>query len=110
MEYQEEFCNVMIAFQKPAVKDVTEENLSLETVLFNIKLGEIIDKCDEPLHAMVKCPWGCSKFLHKTGYVSFDIMYEKVLSRCKIPVMSKISKKCNLCGMVDDFLIQDFGK
>ncbi len=75
-----------------------------------MKLGEIIDECDEPLHAKVKCPWGCSKFLHKTGYVPFDIMYAKVLDRSEVPVMSKMSKKCNLCGMVNDFLIHDFGE
>ncbi len=110
MDYREEFCNVTIAFPEPVVKDVTDEKLSLETVLSNMKLGEIIDECDECLHATVKCPWGCSEFLHKMGYVPFDLMYAKVLDRSEVPIMSKMSKKCNLCGMVNDFLIHDFGE
>ncbi len=36
MDYREEFCNVAIAFPEPVVKNVTDEKLSLETVLSNM--------------------------------------------------------------------------
>ena len=51
----------------------------------------------------MNCPWGCSEFLHKTGNVPFDVMYATFLSLCDIPVMSKLSKKCNLHSMMEDF-------
>ena len=52
-------------FPEPVVKDVTDEKCSLEKGLSEMKLAEIIDKCDEHLHATVKCPWGVRNFCIK---------------------------------------------
>ena len=36
------------------------------------------------------CPWGCSEFIHKCGYVPIDVMIQRHLSRCKIKLMSHL--------------------
>ena len=71
---------------EPVVKEGMDEKSSLERALSEIKLAEIIDKCEEYLHATMKCPWECTVYFHKMGYIPFDLMYETAFSWCHIPV------------------------
>ena len=65
----------------PFVTDVTWQKLDFEAVLNRLEIAEIVPKVDEYLLPLVKCPWGCSEFLHKTGCIGLEC----VLCRCLGP-------------------------
>ena len=97
-------------------KFVTEESPScfFEEQTSNIKkmeeglcsdlLSTIATTCDSFLMPLVLCPWGCSEYLHKVGYISFDIIIQRYVPSCAIELICNV-EKCNFTFSArDDFL------
>ena len=47
-------------------------------------LSRIASSCNTHLLPKILCPWGCSEFNHKAGYLDFDIVWQRYLQKCII--------------------------
>ena len=57
------------------------------------KLSYIADVCNQFLLPDVLCPWGCSEFIHKLGYVDLDTLIQQYIQKCNLFIVdvSKLS-------------------
>ena len=74
-----------------------EINKDLETWNEGIKsqkLSSIADVCDQFLLPNFLCPWVCSEFIHKFGYVDLDTVIQQFIQKCNLYILdvSKLSK------------------
>ena len=58
------------------------------------KLSSIADVCNQFLLPHALCPWGCSDFIHKVGYVDLDTVIQQFIQKCNLSIfdVSKLSK------------------
>ena len=40
----------------------------------------------------VRCPWGCSEFHHKAGFLPLDIIYQRYLQKCSLKTVTPVGK------------------
>ena len=45
------------------------------------KLSSVADACNQFLLPNVLCPWGCSEFIHKVGYVDLDTVIQRFIQK-----------------------------
>jgi hypothetical protein len=79
------------------IRDVTVEKNKLNAMLGNIENTPwpCFKNIWEELASIpiVRCPWGCSEFLHKTNDVAFDYFIQKVLGESIDTYSSPIENK-----------------
>jgi hypothetical protein len=58
------------------------------------QLSSIAKVCNQLLLPTVLCPWGCSEFIHSTGYLDVDTVLQRFFQKCNLSVISasKLSK------------------
>jgi hypothetical protein len=66
---------VSLEIPKPVLADVTVRKYELEEAIANGKLSRIELAVDKHLYPIVKCPWGCTEFFHKSGTLQFDLVH-----------------------------------
>ena len=74
-----------------------DRNKDLETCNEGIKyqkLCYIADVCNWFLLSEVICPWVCSEFIHKVGYVDIDTVIQLFIKKLNVSIVdvSKLSK------------------
>ena len=52
--------------------DRTKDLETWNTGIIYQKLSSIVDVCNQFLLPNVLCPWVCSEFIHKVGYIDLD--------------------------------------
>lgn len=97
-------------FEPPSsVLDVTFQKKELEESIENCRLADLKQKVDEHLLPLVKCPWGCTEFYHKTGSIPFDVTIARCLGSEGVMLATNNAKKMiqgNALGMREDFLLR----
>ena len=53
------------------------------------KLSSIDDVCNQFLLPNVICPWGCSEFIHKVGYVDLDTVIQQFVQKCILSILDE---------------------
>lgn len=57
---------------RPLYKIVTRETEELLAAIDNGEVGELVKAVRSHIMPLVRCPWGCTEFLHRTGRGLFD--------------------------------------
>jgi hypothetical protein len=60
----------------------TERTVDREQFLCTLErnlLGELMRDCDRFLLPTVRCPWGCSCYIHKVGFVPLDCLMQRFI-------------------------------
>jgi len=84
-------------------RDVTSPMSTLKGAIKKGKLLEIKDACDEHLYPLVKCPWGCTEYYHKSHMVNFDAFIDLIFNTTMLKKMKR-KKNCDVKGVLPDFL------
>ena len=64
------------------------------------KLSYIDDVCNQFILPNVLCPWGCSEFIHKVGYVDLYTVIQQFIQNETFPwLMYQNYIKYNTCAM-----------
>jgi hypothetical protein len=90
-----------------AFKDVTVESNELRSAIKGGILAELKQKVDEHVQPLVKCPWGCTEFYHKTGTVSLDVTVARCFGVSGLKSVTGNMPKAiqkQVLGIRDDFL------
>ena len=81
------YSDISIKYPPPifhdATTDIEEWNDDIDSYLLS-RLANITNKFPVPT---VKCPWGCSEFIHKVGYLPLDIIFQRYLQHCVIKII-----------------------
>ena len=83
-----------------------DRNKDLETWNEGIKtqkLGSIADVCDQFLLPNFLCPWVCSEFIHKFGYVDLDNVIKRSIQKYNLSI-DDVSKLSKIEHTQDDYL------
>ena len=59
--------------------DRTEDLETCNERIQSPKLIYIADVCNQFILLNVLCLWGCSEFIHKTGYIDMDTIIQKFI-------------------------------
>ena len=97
------FNDVSIDYPSPYFRDITIELNQWNESMNSNNLSEIARICNKMLMPTILCPWGESVFPHKHGSVSIDLIFQRYLQQCEIPMIdSKHISKVKWAR--DDFL------
>ena len=80
--------SISIIEPKSIFMDITKD---LETCNEGIKSPKIIfidDFCNQFLLPNFLCPWGCSDFIHKVGYVNLDTVIQLFIQKCNLSIVN----------------------
>ena len=58
------------------------------------KISYIADICNQFILPNILCPWGCSQFIHKVGYIYLDTVIQQFIQKCNLSIVdvSKLSR------------------
>ena len=73
--------NITISEPIPIFVDRTNDIKIWNDGIDSGKLMTIADVCNKYLLPTVLCPWGCSEFIHKAGYLDFHIVIQRYISK-----------------------------
>jgi hypothetical protein len=76
---REIFSNVTLTNSPSIFKDVTTNHEEFLGSLKHLELANLMECCDKHLHATVRCPWGCTEYLHKAESLALDIVFARYL-------------------------------
>ena len=77
----------------PHFKDRTKDLIHWNEAIDSFMLPRLATACNNYLQPTIKCPWGCSEFLHKVGNISLDIIFQRYLPRCLLPIFTATAKQ-----------------
>ena len=58
------------------------------------KLSSVSDVCNQFILPNVLCPWVCSEFIYKVGYIDLYTVIQRFIQKCNLSIIdvSKLSK------------------
>jgi hypothetical protein len=95
--------NVEINIPKPAITDITEEIVEFDELIGTCSLPKLADACNRYMIPTVLCPFGCSEFKNKTGYVSMDLIFQRYLPKVVIELYSNRVGFSSVLNAREDF-------
>ena len=80
--------NIEIHIPEPAITDVTADIVEFDELISTCSLPKLADACNRYMIPTVLCPFGCSEFKNKTGYVSMDLIFQIYLPKAVVELYS----------------------
>ena len=99
--------HVTIADPKALFVDRTLDLIEWNEKIKSQRLSSIIDVCNKFTIPNVLCPWGCSEFLFKTGYMKLELIYQRFFPKCKL-VETDANELATIDPARDDFIRDKF--
>jgi hypothetical protein len=73
------FAEVTLTNPPSIFKDVTTNREEFLGSLKRLELTNLMECCDKHLHDTVRCPWGCTEYLHKAESLALDVVFARYL-------------------------------
>ena len=86
------------------IKDKTQDMKEWDDDIGSYMLCRLKSTTNKFLLPLIKCPWGCSEFMHKVGYLPMDIVFQKYLPQCCLRLYSCPKLHGLVVSAQDDFL------
>ena len=96
--------NISMATPNCQIIDMTMEMKHWEDLLGSNDLPQLAQACNNYLTPRVLCPFGCSEFTHKVGYMPMDIVFQRFLLKTIISTYTDRNAFDNAISARDDFL------
>ena len=64
----------------------------------------VMDSFDKFLKPLILCPWGCTEYYHRCGYIGFDLILQQHFQHLDIPLISGKGKFSKASSSRLDFL------
>jgi predicted GIY-YIG superfamily endonuclease len=81
------FTDVTIDDPPPIFDDITMNIKKWNAKINTGDLPNLAQGCNELLLPTIMCPWGESVFIHKTGSIPIDVLFQRYLQRCEIKLI-----------------------
>ena len=96
--------DISIDIPKCQIFDRAVEMNDWEQLLASNDLPQLAQACNEHLIPKVLCPFGCSEFTHKVGYMPMDIIFQRFLLKTIISTYTERNVFDKAISARDDFL------
>ena len=83
------FGNITLICPASIFQDVTTQINGWNGDIDLYLLARLRDTCNKHLILTVKCPWGCSEFIYKVGYLPLDVVFQRYLQKCIVKMISR---------------------
>jgi len=101
------FANITLDHPSPVFKDISADIKDWNEDIESYLLSRLKKTCDSKLIPTIKCPWGCSEFIHKVGYVPLDTVFQRYLQKCDIKMISKNDMNDYLISAREDYIHEE---
>ena len=103
------FGNISIQLPPPVFQDLTTSINERDADINSYFLSKLKSTTNKHLMPIVKCPWGCSEFMHKVGYLPIDIVYQRYIQKCSIKMITKsdLNLNENIISAREDYIYGD---
>lgn len=104
------FLAVSLVSPSSIIVDKTNAIMDWNNKVGKYELSSLRDCCNKYLLPVVLCPWGCTDFMHRCGYISFEAMYQRVLRKVNLNLRN-IDEYIKCMSVRDDFVrsnIEDY--
>ena len=85
-------------------KDVTNDRNEFSSILKRLRMKELKSGCDKHLKSLVRCPWGCTEFLHKADSIPLDVVLRRYLG-VNLVVTCKADDHLIVRGAREDYMV-----
>ena len=85
------YSDITITNPKPIFRDKTNDLDEWNIKIKGYLLSDLAFVCNKYLLPTIKCPWGCSEFMHKVGYLPIDVVWQRYLPACILPSITPSS-------------------
>ena len=98
------FNEVTISTPSSIFLDRSSDIIQFKNNFESYKISELISSCNNFMMPDILCPWGCTEYIHKPGYIESDLLFQRYLPKCKL-VLSNNHLKCKFVeSSRDDFI------
>jgi hypothetical protein len=98
------FAQITIENPIPIFVDRTIESNEWKNDINSFDLTKIAQACNKHLMPKVMCPWGCTEYTHRCGYIPLDTTFQRYLYKCSIKLMSNMKKLSLILSSRDDYI------
>ena len=100
------FGGISLDYPSPAIKDKTSDIKEWNDDISSYLLSKLSSASNKFLRPTVKCPWGCSEFQHKVGFLPVDIVIQRILQKTINKVHTKLEKgfEKRVLSMREDYI------
>ena len=85
-------------------KDVTNEKREFDTLSKDKSLVKVAAVCNKYLMPNILCPWGCSEYMHRSGFISLDLVIQRYMPTINLQLISNVEKNGLLFSSRDDYI------
>ena len=78
--------HVTVQDPAPIFFDVTDKRDDFYHGIGSMRASQLRRVCNEHLMPVVRCPWGCSEYYHKSGLLAFDSVVRKIFGSAVRPM------------------------
>ena len=83
------FSNVTLHMPPSIFVDITHEKQVWKEDIKSYMLSRLASSCNKYMMPNILCPWGCTEFNHKCGYIPFQLVWQRFLPKCIIDLINK---------------------
>ena len=87
-KFPQKFFNLTLEQPFPVFKDKTADIKEWNDDINSYVLSRLVSAANKFLQPTIKCPWGCSEFQHKAGFLPLDIVLQRILQRYTLKMIS----------------------
>lgn len=97
---------ITIEYPTPVFKDKTIDIKEWNDDINSYLLSRLATASNKFLRPSIKCPWGCSEFQHKVGYLPLDIIFQRILQKCSFNMFtnSNLNLQKNVVSIREDYI------
>ena len=110
-KFPQQYKDVTIDSPAPHFHDKSYDR---QTFLSDIELYDLVTlkrTINNYLLPTVLCPWGCSCYFHKCGFVDMDIVFQRYIRNCKVTILNASYEKLALVETArEDFIRNRYKK
>ena len=87
LQFMAYYNSISITEPQSIFMDITKGLETWNEGIKSQKLSYIADVCNQFLLPNVLCPWGCSEFIHKVGYVDLDTVIQLFIQKYNLSIV-----------------------
>lgn len=101
------FENITLQQPSPFFVDRTDQLEDFNTLRRKYELPSLKKICNNYMMPTVKCPWGCTEMMHRSGILPLDVIYQRYLPKVTIKTMTSTTERLdrNVVSAREDFLM-----
>jgi hypothetical protein len=96
--------NITITSPKSIFIDRSNAIKEWDDDISSFMLSRLASSCNKHILPNILCPWGCTEFNHRCGYIGMDLIFQRFLPKSIIELMNESKNMINVISARDDYI------